>query len=144
MGEAIVLAHAASVLVLVGIIWTVQLVHYPLLADVDPARFPAAHAAHSRAITLVVGPPWVVEGVTTAALIVAPPTGAPRWLVGAAAALAVVPVAVTIGWSVPAHARLAAGFDAAVHARLVASNRVRVAAWTAHAVVAVALWLRTG
>lgn len=44
--------------------------------------------------------------------------------------LLVIIVAVTVRYGAPAHARLAHGYDPAVHARLVRSNRVRVAAWT--------------
>ena len=42
-------------------------------------------------------------------------------------------------WQVPAHRRLEAGFDAAVHARLTRTNWVRAAAWTVRSVIALAL-----
>ena len=42
-------------------------------------------------------------------------------------------------WQVPAHRRLEARFDAAVHARLTRTNWVRAAAWTARRVIALAL-----
>jgi hypothetical protein len=135
----VVIAHLVSTLVLVGFIWTVQLVHYPAFADVDAASFPAFHQAHSARITLVVAPAWLVEGVTTAALLVAPPAGVPRWLVWAGALAAMVPVVVTIGVSVPSHTVLAGGFDAAVHARLVATNWWRTVGWSMHGAIAVAI-----
>jgi len=135
----VVIAHLASTLVLVGVIWTIQLVHYPAFADVDAASFPAFHAAHSARITLVVAPPWLVEGVTTAALLVSSPASVPRWLVWAGAAAALVPVAVTVAVSVPAHTALASGFDAAVHARLVTTNWWRTIAWSLHGAIAVAI-----
>lgn len=136
---ALAVAHAAAVLVLVGVIWTVQLVTYPAFAAMDRATFPAAHATHAGRITAVVLVPWTVEGLTTAALLVAPPAGVPRWLTVLAAVLALVPVVVTVTASVPAHGRLAAGFDAAAHARLVRTNWWRTAGWTAHGAVAVAI-----
>jgi hypothetical protein len=56
----------------------------------------------------------------------------------AAAVLALLPVAA----SVPAHRALGGGFDASVHARLLATNWLRTAAWTAHAAVAGSMLLR--
>lgn len=137
----IVLAHAVSSLFLVGMIWTVQVVHYPLFAQVGTDTFAAYEAAHSVRITWVIMIPWAVQGLTTLALLVAPPDGVPRWLTVLAAGLVAIPVLVTVLASVPAHARLAAGFDAAAHARLVGTNWLRTAAWTAHG--AVAVWIVT-
>jgi hypothetical protein len=139
MTTALVVVHAAAVLVLVGVIWTVQLVHYPLLAAIDRAGFAAAHAAHSTRMAAVVALPWALEGGTTLWLLVDPPPGVGRALVVLGAALAVVPVAVTVVASLPAHARLAAGFDADAHRRLVATNWLRTLAWTAHGAVAIAI-----
>lgn len=132
----VAVAHAVSTLVLVGLIWTIQVVHYPLFALVGADAFTAYEAAHSARITAVIGLPWAVQGVTTAALLLAPPAGVPRWLVATSAALALAPVIVTVVWSVPAHTGLASGFDAAAHARLVATNWLRTAAWTLGGVTA--------
>jgi hypothetical protein len=135
----VVLAHLVSTAVMVGVIWTVQLVHYPLMALVGAERFPAYESAHAPRMAVVVMLPWTVEGATTLWLLMAPPPGVPPWLLGVGAAAAATTVAVTMGWSVPAHARLADGFNAAVHARLVRTNWLRTLAWTAHAMVAVAV-----
>jgi len=42
-------------------------------------------------------------------------------------------------WQVPAHRRLEGGFDVATHRRLVQTNWVRTVAWSARAVIALAL-----
>ncbi len=139
----VVVAHAVSTLFMVGMIWTIQLVHYPLFAAVGPDRFPAYEAAHSARITWVIVLPWAIQGLTTLALLLSPPAGVPRTLVYAAAALAAIPVVVTIAFSVPAHSVLSGGFDAAAHARLVGTNWLRTAAWTAHGGVATALLVLT-
>lgn len=135
----LVTAHLISTLVLVGVIWTVQLVHYPLMDLVGRERFPAYEAAHAPRMAAVVMLPWTVQGVTTAGLLLAPPLGVPKALLWAAAVAAAIPVAVTVVWSVPAHRRLADGFDAQVHRRLVATNWLRTAAWTTHGVLAVGI-----
>ena len=137
--DGLLLVHAAAVWFLAGLSWTVQLVNYPLMAVVGPERFPAYEAGHAPRMAVAVGPAWAVEGVTTAWLLLAPPAAAPGWLVWAGAVCAAVPVAVTLAFSVPAHARLATGFDAAVHRRLVRTHALRTVGWTAHGVVALVL-----
>ena len=135
----LVLGHLISTLVLVGIIWTVQVVHYPLMALVGEERFVAYEAAHSPRMAAVVMIPWTVQGLTTLGLLVARPAGVPAALVVIAAIAAAVPVIATVLASVPAHVALGSGFDAAVHRRLVRTNWIRTIAWTAHAPVAVAI-----
>jgi len=142
-----VAVHAAATLFLAGMIWTIQVVHYPLFAAVGESSFPAYEAAHSSRITWVIVVPWALQGVTTVLLLLAPPEGVPRWMVWTAAVLAAIPVVVTIAYSVPAHAVLGAGFEADAHRRLVSTNWLRTTAWTAHGVVAmgmVVLALRRG
>lgn len=138
---AAVIAHAVATWYLVGLIWTVQVVHYPLFARVGDDGFAAYEAAHSTRITALIGLPWAVQGLTTVALLAVPPPGVSGWLVVSAAVLAAIPVLVTLILSVPAHQRLGNGFDADAHARLVTTNWLRTGAWSAHGVVAVGLVL---
>lgn len=140
---AIVMGHLVSTLVLVGVIWTVQVVHYPLMALVGEDRFIAYEAAHSPRMAAVVMVPWTVQGVTTLGLLLSRPSGVPMALVLGAAVAAAIPVVVTVTASVPAHVALGAGFDPAVHRRLVRTNWIRTAAWTAHAPIALAILART-
>jgi hypothetical protein len=135
----VLVVHAVVAWFLTGLIWTVQVVHYPLFTGVAPERFVAYETAHSTRITALLAGPWAVQGVTTAWLLVARPPSLPLALVLASAALAAAPVVVTLACSVPAHRALGRGFDAAAHARLVATNWLRTAAWTLHALVATAL-----
>lgn len=127
-----VLGHTAATLFLVGMIWTVQIVHYPLFAQVGADGFAAYEAAHSVRITWIIALPWAIQGLTALALLIVPPDGVPRWLTFVLATLTAIPVVVTLAASVPAHAQLTDGFDAAAHARLVATNWLRTAAWTVH------------
>ena len=136
------IAHLASTLVLVGIIWTVQVVHYPLMALVGEERFAAYEAAHSPRMAAVVMVPWTVQGLTTLGLLMSRPPGVPAPLVLAAAVAAAVPVIVTVVSSVPAHVALGSGFDPDAHRRLVRTNWIRTASWTAHAPIAVAILVR--
>jgi hypothetical protein len=135
----LVVVHVGATLFLVGMIWTVQVLHYPLFSAVGSEGFAAYQAAHASRVTAIVAVPWALEVTTTAALLVVAPRQVPGWLLGTGAALAVVPVVVTVAVSVPAHGILGRGFDAGAHRRLVRTNWLRTLAWTGHG--AVALWI---
>jgi hypothetical protein len=123
------LLNLATTLPLVGLIWLVQVVAYPLFAKVGPSEFGAYHEAHSRLITFVVGP--LMVGELLASLALWADATAPRWLAASAGALAVSTWVFTMFVSVPKHAALSTGFDAAMHAALVSTNWLRTVAWTA-------------
>ena len=103
---AILLANALSTLTLTGLIWFVQVVHYPLFAEVGRANFQAYEREHRRRTGWVVGAPILIELVTSAALVVRPPPGVPGALTWIGLALA---VAITVSTALvqgPLHARL--------------------------------------
>lgn len=119
--------HAASTWALVGLIWVVQLVHYPLFSQIDPERFHDYHALHMRRITWVVGPLILAEGFTAALLIwqgFHPPLflgSLPfllfNWLC-------------TFFVQVPLHEKLSRSFDLPTIHRLVHTNWWRTGAWS--------------
>ncbi len=136
----LLLVHLTATAVLAGLVWVVQLVVYPsfLLVGAGPA-WTAFHDAHARAVALAVGPPWAVQGVTVAALLV---RDGPSPLLLLTGALALATVGVTVAVSVPLHTRLGAGYDDATARRLVRTNWLRTAAWTAGTACAAALVLQ--
>jgi hypothetical protein len=123
-----------------GIIWFVQLVQYPSFGRVDPASFPAFHAHHSSAISIIVGPLMIAEAVSAVAFLWAPlrvQTPAQIWL---GIGLLAIIWASTVLLQVPAHSRLGEGFDEATWRMLVNSNWLRTLAWSARAAL-VSYWL---
>lgn len=120
-----------------GLIWLVQVVHYPLFASVDAAAFPAYHRQHIRLITLVVGPLMLVEA--GAAIAIAVLQLASPWLAWAGVVLLAVVWGTTMLMSVPQHDALARGFSASAHTALVATNWIRTIAWTARAGLALGI-----
>jgi hypothetical protein len=130
-GGALFVAHLVATLMMVGVIWFVQLVHYPLFAGVGAAGFPGYAAEHGRRATWVVAAPMLVELGTGLALLWRRPAAMPAGWAWAGAALLLVVWGSTFGLQVPRHAELAGGFDARAHRRLVGGNWVRTAAWSA-------------
>ncbi len=125
--------HVAATLFMTGLIWFVQIVHYPLLARVGREGFVEYEAAHARLTTLVVGPIMLLEAATGVLVVLAPPAELPSWSVWSGAGLILVIWTSTAFLQVPQHRMLTAGFDCAAHRRLVSSNWLRTAAWTARA-----------
>ena len=135
----VLVAMTVSTLWLAGMVWTVQVVHYPLFAMVGNDGFADYQAAHSVRISWLLLGPWAVQGVTTAWVLLSRPPGVPWWMVLAAAGLAAATVLVTVLVSVPQHEVLGVGFDPAAHATLVRTNWWRTIAWTGHG--ALAVWM---
>jgi hypothetical protein len=144
MERLILLACVASTWFMAGLIWFVQIVHYPLFTRVGIGEFEDYHAAHTRLTTWVVLGPMIVELTSAAALVVRPPAGvAPLlpWLGLAAAAICWIS---TVWIQVPLHQRLTRGHDPISVERLVRSNVVRTLAWTVHALIVLIIIGRVG
>jgi hypothetical protein len=135
VNEGLLLVHAATTLFMAGVIWFVQIVHYPLFERVGENEFGAYERQHTRRTGWVVAPPMLAELATAIALV---------WRLGGALAwsglfLLMVVWLCTWLWQVPAHRRLEEGFDAATHRRLVRTNWVRTISWSARGILALVL-----
>jgi hypothetical protein len=139
MIEIVLLTHAAATLVMVGVIWFVQIVHYPLMAIVSASEFAAYEREHQTRTTFVVAPTMLAEAATAALIIALPPPGLGLFLPVVGICLLAVIWLSTFFAQVPLHARLAKGFDAATQRRLVLSNWLRTAAWTGRGILALVM-----
>lgn len=119
-----------------GIIWYVQLVHYPLFATVGADEWFDYHAGHERRTGWVVAPLMIVELGSAAGTVLNGGYGA---LAVCGLLLAAITWVITFALAVPLHRRLNATRDLDTMQRLVNVNWLRTAAWTAHGVLAVAL-----
>ncbi len=137
--HALVLANVFATLTMFGVIWIVQIVHYPLFAGVGAEGFVDYEAAHQARITWIVFPAMLLELGTALALLWHRPEVVPAWLIWTGAALVGVVWLSTAFIQVPLHTTLSAGFDGDAHARLVASNWIRTIAWSLRA--GLVLWM---
>lgn len=136
----ILTAHLISTWFMVGLIWFVQVVHYPLFHDVAGADRAAYAREHARRTTWVVAPVMIIEALTALWLAVEPPPHLrDSWLTEAGAALVIGVWLSTMFVQVPLHRRLAAGAGRDAVTRLVHTNWVRTLAWTARGIIAAAL-----
>ncbi len=125
-----------------GVIWIVQILHYPLFNMVGRENFAAYEAAHTNLITLVVMPAMLLELILSAMIFFAPPASIPSGLNWLNAALLGVIWLSTAFLQVPQHSILSSGFDEKAYRMLVNSNWIRTVAWSAKAIIAtVMVWL---
>lgn len=146
MTTALLLVCTLSAWYMTGVIWTVQRVHYALFSRVGKDGWNTYHAAHTERMTRVVLLPMVLELGSAAWLALKPGAMAGRHaLLWAGFALAAGTWAATFFLSVPLHGTLGRGFDKDAIGRLVGTNWVRTALWTAHALLMLGvLWERLG
>lgn len=136
----ILLLHAAATWYLVGLIWFVQVNHYPLFDRVGEAEFPRYEADHQRLTTPVVLPPMVVELGTSCYLALFPLSNL-QVLGYVGFALVVMIWASTFLIQVPLHTKVGNGFDRKSYLLLVRTNWLRTVAWSLRGLLA--LWMLT-
>lgn len=117
-----------STCLMAGIVWVVQLCHYPMFRYIEPSQFAEGHRFHTASITWIAAPLMLVELGSAVAL---------AFLVNPKPNFATILLALTVGiWiatffvSVPLHNRLQEGFNKEIIERLVSTHWVRTALYT--------------
>lgn len=131
----VLIAHAAATWLMTGLIWFVQLVHYPLLAKVEREAFVDYEREHCERTGWIAGPLMVVEALLAGLLWWQPAYGslhAPgsKELVAGGLVLVALIWMSTFGLQTPDHGRLCERWDPAAQARLVRLNWIRTVLWT--------------
>lgn len=124
-----------SVWTMFGIIWLIQLVHYPLMHWGDSKSFGAMSRFNQERTSWVVGGPMLIEAGCAVGLLVS--DGALRhsaWYWVTIALLLLIWIS-TASYLVPLHRRLLRGFDVELIDGLVRRNWIRTAAWSLRAVI---------
>ena len=132
---AVLVIGSAATWAMVGVIWIVQLVHYPMLVSWSERSPGSAVVEHQRRITWVVGPLMALEGTTALWLLVSRPATMSVLEAWGAAALLGIALGSTVLLQVPLHRELAQRHDHRAAERLVSTNWVRTAAWSLRGVL---------
>ncbi|NDJ54359.1 MAG: hypothetical protein GYB68_14915 [Chloroflexi bacterium] len=135
----LLLANVTATLAMVGVIWIIQVVHYPLFSRVGIESFRAYAVGHNQLITLVVLPLMFVEIGTAFLLALLPPSGTPTWLAWGAFGLVLLIWASTFFIQVPFHNALLVSYTDDAYRGLVLSNWLRTIAWTLRGCIV--LWM---
>lgn len=141
--DTIFILHAAVTWAMVGLIWTVQIVVYPALADVPAESFPRYEGNHQRRMTLALAVLAPLE-LVTALWVFLTPGDVPQWIpLVAGIVLAALWLATGLFYA-PLHGRLARGRDIELIRLLVRTNWGRTAGWTVRGLLAAAILALAG
>jgi hypothetical protein len=115
-----------ATLFLTGLIWVIQILHYPSFQFVGAENFIKFHEFHSSRITFIVAPLMLLEIVTSAYLL--------NYAFNSTSMFNLVTVLLLWGLtffiSVPIHTRLSEGYNLELIQKLVTTNWYRTALWT--------------
>lgn len=121
------LVHFITCAFMTGLIWLVQLVHYPAFKSIEAQGFASFHRFHSSAIGCIVAPVMLMEMISGILLWAA----AKDKLFFAVNGILLVLIWISTAFlSVPQHEALAAAKDPAVIEKLVVTNWPRTLLWT--------------
>ena len=118
-----------STIFMCGLIWFVQIVHYPLFSEVGETKFVKYEKLHCKRTSYVVVPLMLVE-LITGVLLLQLPGNLPKNFLLANFALIILIWLSTAFLQSPAHTKLTKSFTHSVHLKLVASNWIRTILWT--------------
>ena len=124
--------HVMATAFMCGLIWFVQVVHYPMFLRFAKEGFSATMQMHQQRTTLVVAPVMLLELGTGILLLWHPYLPKWAWTLNL---LSIAIVWLSTGFvQVPLHRRLETGYDFEAAAALVRSNWLRTLAWTVRSV----------
>ncbi len=137
MKSNLFIIHLCSCLFMTGLIWFVQLVHYPLFILVSDFSFETYESSHQFRTSLVVIPAMITELLSALVLLYQGAFSSEkllhRYFLLSLILLGVVWLS-TFLIQVPLHSRLEQGFSATSIHSLVISNWIRTMAWTLRSV----------
>jgi hypothetical protein len=134
------LVTLAFSLYMTGMIWSMQVLEYPLFALVGPKEFPSYHRRHNSALPFLVIVPSLVAFVSALALIFTRPARLPLWATIVIAGLDLIVIIVTALREAPLHAKLDRdGTSPVVIRQLVQGNWARTVVWTGNALILIAV-----
>jgi hypothetical protein len=131
-------AHLATTIAMTGLIWFVQIVHYPMMSRFPRWDFGSIEREHCDRTGFVAAPLMLVEAFTLGILLFEG-YRQPMFLVSAV--LLAIIWASTFFFQVPAHRGLLRGWNPVIQRRLVLTNWIRTIGWSARSVILLGIFL---
>jgi hypothetical protein len=127
--------HYSLTLYMTGIIWLVQMIHYPSFKLVGNDNFSNYHQNHLRQTSIVIAIPMVLEILTATYLFIFVDMFRNNVLFLFTLALLFLIWIVTFLVSVPKHNTLSKGFNDQVTSALIKTNWIRTIGWSLRALL---------
>ena len=124
------LLNISSTWFMVGLIWLIQIVHYPLFKLVGKNEFQTYHIGHSVMITPLVGTVMIIELISSIFLVVFPPKNVSLTIPIIGLILVFIIWASTAFFQIPHHNALSKAYELEAHNLLVQTNWIRTIAWS--------------
>ena len=124
--QFLIILNLSITLMMLGIIWFVQLIHYPLFSYADLENFKVFHSQHTRRITLLVAPLMISEAFIASLVLITMPTLTSFLGIS----ILVFIWACTFFIQVPIHNKLNNQFDSKLFHHLLKSNWFRTIGWS--------------
>ena len=115
---------------MVGLIWLIQIVHYPLFKFIGNNEFQTYHIGHSVLITPLVGTVMIIELISSILLVIFPLKNVPLTFPIIGVILVFIIWASTAFLQIPQHNALANAYELKAHNLLVQTNWIRTIAWS--------------
>lgn len=131
----IFIIQLVSSFMMIGIVWLVQTINYPLFLNVPDAFFKDYHAAHLRRSQWIIAPLMLVEMVSAAYLLFWPIAQVNFYLYILNFALVLLVWLETFIMQVPAHRNLQEKHSVESIEKLINLNWIRTITWTLHGLV---------
>lgn len=133
--------QVACCIFMTGLIWFVQVVHYPLMKLADAGQFEDYSRKHQQQTTWVVAGPMLLELTTAIWLLISNVAIQLSILYLVALFLLIVVWVSTALLQMPLHGQLLKGHDSNTIRRLVITNWIRTVAWSFRSILlGVLLW----
>ena len=130
MNHFLFLLNISSTWFMVGLIWLIQVVHYPLFNLVGKNEFQVYHNGHSVLITPLVGTVMIIELISSILMVVFPPKNVSLTILIIGVILVFIIWASTAFLQIPQHNALANAYELKAHNSLVQTNWIRTIAWS--------------
>lgn len=130
------LIHLVTTAFMTGLIWMVQIVHYPLFKVINSNEFPQYENSHSKLITFIVGPIMTVELIT--GLLIAGSSllsGINYRLFLISFGLLILIWLSTVIFQIPHHKKLSQQKDKDILQKLITYNWIRTISWSARSLI---------
>lgn len=131
--NTVFLLNLASSLFLCGLIWVIQILHYPFFAHLERENYTKYQQRHMYLISFLVIPMMLMELITSVLLVLQPSDFRIEFIIGL--------ILVLLIWSstffvqMPIHQKLLQGYDRAAIQKLISTNWIRTILWTAKSVL---------
>ena len=122
------IVNITATAVMVGVIWTIQLVHYPFFHRLDKDQFESHMDEHRKTISFIVMPVMLIELASAIGLLFIDSNYQTMFIL--ALILLVLIWLSTALIQVPAHAKLATEYSENQTNKLVKTNWIRTILWT--------------